>query len=75
MPKQTPTILQRIKMSLLFVLKRPNFVLIECCNVCESIKVVRKQISIDNKKVYRAKYKCLDCGSTSRVKEKWRARS
>lgn len=74
MPKQKPTIFQRLRISLWFVSKKSGFGLIESCGICGSMKVIRKSIN-ENKRIYRAKYKCLDCGSVARVKEKWRSQS
>jgi len=72
MPKQNPTIFQKLRMSFWYVIGKRGFGLIECCGICGSMRVVRKEINFENKQVYRAKYKCLDCGSVARAKEKWR---
>ena len=72
MPKQKPNILQRLRISLWFVARKREFGLIECCGVCGSMKVIRKKIR-ENKQIYYAKYKCLDCGAIARSKEKWRS--
>ena len=74
MPKQKPTLFQKLRMSYWYVTGKRGFGLIECCEVCGSLKIVVKKDIRENKRVYRAKYKCLNCGAVARVKEKWRAR-
>lgn len=73
MPKQKLTLFQKLRMSYWFMIGNKGFGLIESCGVCNSMKVVRVNFR-ENKQIYRAKYKCLNCGAVARIKEKWRAR-
>lgn len=72
MPKQKLNIFQKLRMSYWFIIGKTGFGLIESCGVCGSLKLRRKKVR-DDKRIYRAQYKCIDCGSVARVKEKWRS--
>jgi hypothetical protein len=72
MPRQTPTLFQKIRMSYWYVTNKKGFGLIECCGVCGSTKITEKNIREKNG-VYHSKFRCNHCGAVARVKEKWRS--
>ena len=48
--------------------------LIEKCHYCNSM-MIDKIEGNDEEHIYHAKYKCLNCGATAKVIEKWNGKS
>jgi len=71
MPKQTPTIFKKLRIAYWLMTNQLNCGIIQECGVCGSIKIVGVKAK-GRKRISRAKYKCLNCGSVANAKEKWR---
>lgn len=47
-----------------------DYGLLEKCSYCGSLKIVAVESKTDGK-LYKAKYKCMDCGAVAEVAEVW----